>query len=82
MSAKAVRWVPLDRDRCTLYEINKSMFMFMFICLILSVQPGDILCLNANMQHYVNKDDIEGTCHSMSLYNKEFVHRDFKINLG
>ena len=31
MSAKAVRWVPLDRDRCTLYEINKSMFMFMFM---------------------------------------------------
>ena len=30
MSAKAVRWVPLDRDRCTVYEINKSMFMFMF----------------------------------------------------
>ena len=29
MSAKAVRWVPLDRDRCTLYKINKSMFMFM-----------------------------------------------------
>ena len=28
MSAKAVRWVSLDRDRCTLYEINKSMFMF------------------------------------------------------
>ena len=50
--------------------------------LILSVQPGDILCLNANMLHYVNKDDIEGTRHSMSLYNKEFVHRDFKINLG
>ena len=33
MSAKAVRWVPLDRDRCTLYEINKSMFMFMFYTL-------------------------------------------------
>ena len=32
MSAKAVRWVPLDRDRCTLYEINKSMFMFNFLC--------------------------------------------------
>ena len=31
MSAKAVRWVPLDRDWCTLYEINKSMFMFMFL---------------------------------------------------
>ena len=31
MSAKAVRWVPLDRDWCTLYEINKSMFMFMFM---------------------------------------------------
>ena len=26
MSVKAVRWLPLDRDRCTLYEINKSMF--------------------------------------------------------
>ena len=30
MSAKAVRWVPLDRDQCTLYKINKSMLMFMF----------------------------------------------------
>ena len=34
MSAKAVRWVPLDRDRCTLYEINKSMFMFMFMLVV------------------------------------------------
>ena len=31
MSAKAFWWVPLDRDWCTLYEINKSMFMFMFM---------------------------------------------------
>ena len=28
MSAKAVRWVPLDRDWCTLYEINKSMLCY------------------------------------------------------
>ena len=25
MSVQAVRWVPLDRDWCTLYKINKSM---------------------------------------------------------
>ena len=31
MSAKAVRWVPLDRDPCTLYEINKSMFVCLFV---------------------------------------------------
>ena len=30
MSAKAVRWVPLDRNRCTLYKINKSM-LYMFV---------------------------------------------------
>ena len=35
LSTKAVRWEPLDRDQCTLYEINKSMFKSMFIILII-----------------------------------------------
>ena len=44
MSAKAVRWVPLERDRCTLYEINKSMFMFMFMFIqtALAVMTGGV----------------------------------------
>lgn len=48
--------------------------------LILQVRPGDILCLNAKLLHYVKVDDVVGIRHSMSLYSKEFVHRDFEIN--
>ena len=47
--------------------------------LILQVKPGDILCFNGNLLHYVDSSEVVGIRHSVSLFNKEFVNRDFII---